>query len=178
MLYMIIGGSKAGKSRYAEKLAVGKNGGRLLYIATMIPVGDGEAGTACVNRHRAQREGLGFETLEQPCRLQEISYLPEDVVLLEDLPNLIGNYLFKEGSDNAYQAALSDVLSVAESCGTLIVVSYSEMAKEPEFDTETCSYIDSINKLTQELCGRADGVVMLEQGRPTILKGDAELLDF
>lgn len=171
MLYLIIGGSKAGKSRYAEQLAVTLKKNRLLYLATMVPVGDGEAGRACIQRHQAQRSGLGFQTIEKPTGLSEISLRPDDVVLLEDVQNLIGNYLFLEHKTNAQAEALRDIHDIAGRCKALIAVSYSNMPTAASYDDETKAYIEQINQTAGLLSEQADAVVLLEQGIPTVVKG-------
>ena len=64
MIVFITGGAKNGKSSFAQSLAVKlAAGGRRYYIATMIPVDDEDRER--IRRHIADREGLGFETVEQ-----------------------------------------------------------------------------------------------------------------
>lgn len=62
---MVTGGSGSGKSVYAEKRICQlqkKNDSQLYYIATMFPYG--EETQRKIDRHRVQRAGKGFETLE------------------------------------------------------------------------------------------------------------------
>ena len=61
MTYLLIGGSKSGKSHLAQQLCRSL-GGPLVYWATMEPV-DGED-RARIENHLRDREGWGFETLE------------------------------------------------------------------------------------------------------------------
>ena len=64
MIVFITGGAKNGKSSYAQELAVRlAAGGKHYYIATMIPVD--EEDRERIRRHIADREGMGFETVEQ-----------------------------------------------------------------------------------------------------------------
>lgn len=171
MLYLVIGGSKAGKSRYAEQLALKLRKDRLLYLATMIPVGDGEAGTACINRHRAQRQGLGFETIEQPVNLREVRRTADDVILLEDVGNLVGNYIFTEKKEDGCYEAVLDIEALTGSCKSLIAVAYSTVREEAVYDSETLHYIEQLNRTTRLLCEKADAVIQLQQGEPTVIKG-------
>ena len=64
MRVLISGGCKNGKSAYAQDLAVSmrRPGAPLYYIATMIPADNEDE--LRVARHRDDREGLGFETIE------------------------------------------------------------------------------------------------------------------
>ena len=63
MLTCVYGENSSGKSRYAESLVAATHGPRF-YIATMIPYG--ESGAKRVEKHRKQREDLGFTTVEDP----------------------------------------------------------------------------------------------------------------
>ena len=65
MNVLISGGSKNGKTGFAQDAALRlSGGGRHFYVATMIPY-DGED-RARIARHIEERAGLGFETLEIP----------------------------------------------------------------------------------------------------------------
>ena len=101
------GGAASGKSEYAEERirelfrASGLPGKRLLYLATMQRDGSSETDSR-IARHRQQRQGRGFETLEKACRLEDLK--PAEMnqaadfsrcfVLLEDLGNLLANEMY------------------------------------------------------------------------------------
>ena len=71
---LILGGSSSGKSMYAQRLARSLAGTRpLYYLATMEPR-DAED-HARVAKHRRERAGWGFETLEIPL---EVGSAPAD----------------------------------------------------------------------------------------------------
>ena len=64
MNVLISGGAKNGKSFYAQQIASDlADCGPLYYIATMIPRDDEDR--ARIARHIKEREGWGFETIEQ-----------------------------------------------------------------------------------------------------------------
>jgi adenosylcobinamide kinase/adenosylcobinamide-phosphate guanylyltransferase len=93
MMIVVIGPNSSGKSALAEPLAVQLHatapaGGRLIYLATLVP-GD-EDGEQRVTRHRRQRAGLGFVTVESP--LAD----PADIAQL-DLPDSVGLGSGKDG---------------------------------------------------------------------------------
>ena len=63
MMIFLSGGAKNGKSTLAQELAVKLSGeGKRYYVATMIPTDDEDL--ARIRRHVADRDGLGFETIE------------------------------------------------------------------------------------------------------------------
>ena len=89
----ISGGCKNGKSFYAQRVA--KAGGApLYYIATMIPH-DAED-HARIRRHRIEREGWGFETLE--CGRDILRCLddanPRGTFLVDSVTALLSNEMF------------------------------------------------------------------------------------
>ena len=88
MLILVFGGSGSGKSRFAEQLASEEQSMERWYIATMHSDGSPET-TERIRRHRQQRQGKGFHTLEWSCGLpnrfpQWVEQHPEPAsVLLE-----------------------------------------------------------------------------------------------
>ena len=64
MLIIITGVSGSGKSEYAEQICCRLAGdNKKYYVATMQPFG--EEGRIRIEKHKRQREGKGFETIEQ-----------------------------------------------------------------------------------------------------------------
>lgn len=93
MIALFTGGSGSGKSEMAESFACRRaEGGKLYYFATMRVWG--EEGRARVEKHRRQREGKGFETIECPDRLPR--GIAGGVILLECLSNRLANAMFGE----------------------------------------------------------------------------------
>lgn len=122
MFHLVTGGSGSGKSEYAEKLILESGAGRRFYLATMEVYG--AEGRRKVERHRRLRAGKGFETIECPRGLAEISLdkgkdfsqdpgrarkgdpvseadkrRTECAVLLECMSNLAANELFGAGEE-------------------------------------------------------------------------------
>ncbi len=102
MLHIVYGGSASGKSSYAEGLAVSmREGGRLLYIATMYPYKwntteiDSET-MQRIKRHRAMRADKGFDTVECYRHVEHIMAKRQDVLLLECMSNLLANEMYLE----------------------------------------------------------------------------------
>ena len=91
MLILAIGGSGSGKSEYAERLTVHLAGDMPRYYLATMQVWDEEC-RARIEKHRRQRAGRGFVTVERPLDLMGIQSAALDkggTILLEDLGNLL-----------------------------------------------------------------------------------------
>lgn len=166
MLTLVIGPNGSGKSLFAESL-VARTTGRRVYVATMMAqTGDNHRR---VEKHRRQREGLGFLTLEEPFALNGLDIQEEDVVLLEDMTNLLGNVLFVKNGTAA--SVLADILALAKRCRHLIVVTIGGLSPKG-YQGETADYIRAIEELNEALTREAHVVVEMDRGKPRSRKGD------
>ena len=106
MVTLIIGGPNSGKSQLAEDLVVNSGIDRRYYLATMRVLD--EAGEERIIKHRKQREGKGFITLEIPYAIDKAVSLMEEpessIVLLECIANLVGNEMYDNPERIWYKA--------------------------------------------------------------------------
>jgi len=167
-IILVSGANGSGKSAFAENL-VQETMGRRYYIATM--VAHSEENHQRIEKHRQQRKGLDFTTLELPCRVGAASVEEGSVVLLEDASNLMANAMFEQGR-NA-RSVCEDILALAERCRLLIVVTISGLVVEA-YSGETSDYISALQAVNDGLYERAAAAVMLEGGVPQWLKGGRE----
>ncbi len=172
MMILIIGANSSGKSLYAEQLASQIHHGDLYYVATMNPYGD--ADQARIAKHRKQRQGMGFITVERLYEIDKIAVTPDSLVLLEDASNLLANILFRDQPGD-WQNALNEILSLSKNCRQLIVVTIGELSEEG-FSGETKQYIQELNHLNHRLKACATMVVRMQNGKPCIEKGDMDEL--
>ena len=127
MRIFISGGCKNGKSYYAQRLAKAQQkSGALYYIATMMPV-DAED-KARIVRHRAERAGMGFSTIEQPADIEDILHKCEadGSFLLDSLTALMMNEMFRaDGSLNEKSAekTLAGLEKVMSGLRDIVIVS-------------------------------------------------------
>ena len=91
MTVLVTGGSKCGKSHFAESL-FNDFPGEKIYIATMQPYG--EEAFAAIERHRKMRSGKGFETIEKYTDIGGVNVPESCGVLLECMGNLCANEMF------------------------------------------------------------------------------------
>ena len=155
MLTLVIGPPDSGKSRFAEDLAVKSGCGKRYYIATM-KVMD-EAGKNRIRKHRAQRLGKGFITIEEPdditAAVNDIDSPEDSVVLVECLANLVGNVMHKRG--DVIPAVIRQIRKLESEVCEVIVVT-SEYEPESSDDEETSIYKKLLNEVNITITKTAD----------------------
>ncbi len=178
MMTLVIGGSGSGKSAYAEETALGllrKKKETLLYLATM-RILDAE-GQKKANRHRKNRSGKGFLTLEQPLdiiRVLENLKSGEGIVLLECISNLAANEMFAKETPGTKEQVTEKIVREVEALRNhvthLVVVSNNVFEDGVVYDADTMEYIEAMGGINQRLASMADRVVEVVVGIPVILK--------
>ena len=168
MIALFTGGSGSGKSEMAElyacRLAAKKK--PLYYFATM-RVWGGE-GRARVEKHRRQREGKGFATVECPSRLP--LGIAGGVILLECLSNRLANAMFGDNEPDSVELILSELSALAEK-NDLVVVTNEIFSDGAKYDAETAQYIENLGLLNQKLARRAQLFVESVYSIPVVHKG-------
>ena len=167
MLSLIIGGAGSGKSALAEALCCRLEGPRL-YIATM-QAADGES-MKRIEKHRRQREGLRFDTLECPYSLDRAEIPQGANALLEDLSNLLANELFSPegGGTDAVRRGLQKACG---RCVNLTVVTNEVFSGGTDYGEGTLQFLQELAALNRELAAKADLVAEAVCGLPNVLKG-------
>lgn len=173
MRILVIGGAGSGKSEYAEQLAckLGQGSG-MIYLATM-SAGDNES-LCRIQKHRAQRAGKGFQTVERPCGLKALSFSQNVCVLLEDLSNLAANELFSQSLDSKYALQRMDegIAHIEKSARHLVVVGNALFSDGISYDCATEEYLHTLAALQNRLAGRFEQVTEVVCGLPIIWKGE------
>lgn len=190
MLYLVTGGSGSGKSGYAEQLAVRLHhsmdeAGKLYYVATMYPYDETETAQR-IARHRAMRQGKGFETREQYTDIGCIDPDRRDVLLIECMSNLLANEMYmddgslreiqdiKDLCESADCAIIGPILDMAGSAFAVVVVTneiFSDGSAE-YCDTETRNYIRLLGYINRRLGMYADETTEVVCGIPVRMKGE------
>ena len=169
-MLLVSGANGSGKSRFAEGLIARTDGPRL-YIATLQPVN--EENRARIQKHRLQRAGLRFSTLELPDHVGDAPVPAGGVVLLEDLSNLLANILF--GRSGRPEEALDQIRQLRAKSRLLVVVTISGLAEEG-YEGETAGYIRALNRLNADLLAEADAAAELRSQTPFWQKGSPDAL--
>ena len=170
MVTMVIGGSASGKSAYAESVACSYPGTRI-YLATMETYGDNAK--ARIAKHRAMREGKGFETAEctKVLEIQQID-VTNATVLLEDLPNLVADELFSEGGgpEEVYERIVSAVRGLATQAANLVIVTGDLASDGCDYGDETRTYLQLLGRLQNTLAADCDELWEVVAGIPQLWK--------
>lgn len=168
MLTLVIGGAGCGKSAFAEA-HVCRLPGEKNYLATMLP--HGAEAEARIRKHRLQRAGRGFVTLERGLALERAVLPPEANILLEDLSNLLANELF-EPSGGGIDAVRRGLRHLVDHSANLTVVTNEVFSGGAQYGEESLRYLRDLADLNRELAARADLAVELVCGLPNVLKGE------
>ena len=167
MLTLVIGGAASGKSEFAENLVLTLPG-RRVYVATMEPY-DREC-LARIEKHRRQRAGKGFLTLERYRDLGGLEVPTGANVLLECMSNLLANELYSpQGGGSA--AVLGGVERLCARCANLTIVTNEVFSGGKDYEGDTLRYLRALGSVNCALAARANRVVEVVCGCANVLKG-------
>ena len=170
MTVMITGGSKCGKSSFAERI-FDIIRGRKIYLATMKPYG--EEAEKAIERHRILRAGKGFETIEKYTDISELTFDNMDSVLLECIGNLLANEMFRNEEIELCADKIADeIKQISTKVNNLVMVTNQVGSDGMDYQEGTELYIKEMGKLNQKIASIADTVVECVYGIPVILKGE------
>ncbi|MBE7008250.1 MAG: bifunctional adenosylcobinamide kinase/adenosylcobinamide-phosphate guanylyltransferase [Ruminococcaceae bacterium] len=173
MTILVAGGAASGKSAYAEEILCKLSGGApRIYLATMQPFGAEAA--ARIAKHRAQRAGRGFQTIECYVNLEAADVPHGSVVLLEDVGNLCANELYDpSGSgEGAADAVVRGVEALQRRCRALVIVSNETASGGMDYAGDTARYLRVLGEVNQRLAALADGVCEVACGIAEYYKGE------
>ena len=174
MTVLILGGSRSGKSDFAQQIVLTMaGGGTHYYLATMIP-GDWED-DARVESHLQRRAGMGFETVECFGDIMGISDR-EGAFLVDSVTSLMQNALFpvEKNYEMDLVAAKRCADALVKFAGTVrhaVFVSdyiYSDAGRYSE-STET--YRKCLAEADRRLARVCDTVIEVSGGQVIIHKG-------
>lgn len=179
MVVFVTGGSGSGKSVYGENLAVRLNRSELIYIATMKPFGN--EGKKRVERHKKQRQGKGFITLEVYEDLHSLKLEKKPTVLLECMSNLLANEMFREdiswesvSEEEIGKKILDGVYHLAKQCDNVIIISNEIFGERELAEESTRRYTRCLGYLNQRLGEFSDAMCEVIYGYPYFYKkGDS-----
>ena len=172
-LTLVLGGVRAGKSRYAQELAQG--GGRVLYVATA-EAGDEEM-AARIQAHREERPA-DWATVEEPIdvvgalesRLSDV-----DTVLLDCLTLWVSNLLLQapdnEETPARIQAQARRLIQLCERSDICWIIVSNEVGLGVIPATRLGrDYADALGRVNQLFAAAADDVIVMFAGLPVNIR--------
>ena len=187
MNYLIIGGSKSGKSEIGEKIALSRepkstiwcesltqrtNVSRVIYIATMKAYDKEDEER--IKRHVENRKGLNFTTIEVQRNLHEIvnNIKSNDTILIDSITSLltnemfVGNKIIKNPSINILNG-LKQIIIKAQN--TVIISDYI-FIDSIEYDEVTNDFKKELAILNKELAKLCENVMECSYGNAKYFK--------
>lgn len=175
MTVFISGGAKCGKSSLAQDLAVAlAKGGKHYYVATMISTG--EEDNERIRRHIADRDGLGFETVE--CFKNIMSVADTDgTYLVDSVTSLIQNSLFPveknyEMDLNGAKRCADELIQFAGTVRHAVFVSDYIYSDADRYSESTEMYRKTLADIDRRLAKVCDAVIEVSAGQFVIHKGE------
>lgn len=178
MTFFLSGGAKCGKSSLAQKLTVDlADGGKHYYVATMIS--SGKEDDERIRRHIADREGMGFETLE--CFKNILDCLetadPAGAFLVDSVTALVQNALFPaeknyELDPEAAERCADALVEFAGKVRHAVFVSdyiYSDAERYTESTERYRKCLADVDRRLAQIC---DTVVEVSAGQYIVHKGE------
>ncbi|MDE6729480.1 MAG: bifunctional adenosylcobinamide kinase/adenosylcobinamide-phosphate guanylyltransferase [Oscillospiraceae bacterium] len=182
MLILITGGAGSGKSAFAENLTAKLHGlqksGDLYYFATMQVREDDPECQKRIWKHRQQRAGKNFITMETP--FLEIPDFSENLRqsgtgLLECMSNLLANLQFDcnfNFNPNLTEQIVQKILQLSACLENLVVITNEIFTDRIPEDSSMQEYLRNLGKINCSLANHAEIVIEIQAGMPVIWKGE------
>ena len=175
MTVFISGGAKCGKSSFAQDLTVALAGnGKRYYVATMIPTG--EEDYARIRGHIADRDGMGFETVECFKDIMDVAK-PHGTFLVDSVTSLVQNSLFPVDKNyemdlNGANRCADALIQFARTVRHAVFVSDYIYSDAGRYSESTEMYRKCLADIDRRLAAVCDTVVEVSAGQLIIHKGD------
>jgi uroporphyrin-III C-methyltransferase len=176
---LVLGGSRSGKSRYAERLAATSSTTTVAYVATAIGEADDGEWQARIERHRLRRPA-NWETLET-LELAKVFDRDEDACLLVDsVTTWLAGVMDESGcwaepaspeAQHQLTATIGELVRAWTSTRCQVVAVSDEVGSGVVPATASGRrYRDALGELNQQLAAAADEVWLVTAGIPTRLR--------
>ena len=178
-LILITGGSRSGKSAFGQQMAEGIDGARI-FLATC-PQTDPEM-TERIRRHQADRQGRGWQSVEEPLQLAEqlAGLAPETTVLIDCLTLWVNNLQYEAekagqeiNEEQVAEQAAELARTAGEHRGTVIMVTNEVGLGIVPDNSMARRYRDLVGRCNQVIGAAADKVFLVSCGIPLCLKSSA-----
>ena len=176
MRIFISGGCKNGKSYYAQHLALAQQPAKkaLYYIAAMKPVDDEDKQR--IAKHRQDREGWGFTTIEQPVDMEKILDIcsHNHSFLFDSLTALLANEMFLPNdlvNEQAARKITGALQQIFDRIQNIVIVSDYIYSDAFLYDPLTENYRKSLAEIDRMAAGNCDVVLEIAYANLIVHKG-------
>ena len=173
---LVTGGTRSGKSSFAEKLAL-ESGGPVVYVATAAPLDDEIRQRIAAHRRRRPPE---WQTVEEPLDLAGVLRRSQagTTVLIDCLTLFVTNWLLGQdpaalkGLEEVFRPILADLSQAIQACpaGVIIVTNEVGSGIVPE-NPLARSFRDLAGVANQMVAAACDQVYWVVGGIPVRIKG-------
>lgn len=179
MKILILGGSKSGKSDFAQEVALKlADGGAHYYVATLHNSGS-EADKATVASHLRRREGMGFETVERGRNILGCLERTDSTgtYLLDSVTTLLTNEIFPaeknyETDEAAARRCCEELVKLTERVKHIVIVSDDLSRDAVIYDDATEAFRRHLGNIHCRLARECDVVMEMSFGNLTVHKGE------
>ena len=177
MIHLIYGGSRSGKSAFAEKLVMELDSEKKYYLATMKVFGD--EGFKRVQRHKELRAGKGFDTFEKETldgfpSIKELVKEKNSTILIECISNLVANEMFRNDGivhpEKVVGKIRSDFVEIKNCTEYFVIVSNNVFEDGIEYDDTTKKYMKALGDINIYFASIADRITEVVCGIPVEIK--------
>ncbi len=176
-IVLVVGGSRSGKSDYAQDLAEARGGERYFLATCPPPLGDDPEMTGRVLAHQLRRRHREWRTLEVPLHLAaQLATLPSPATLLIDCLTLwISNLLYADLAGTLDEEQVGrlarELLAAGRAWGGELIMVTNEVGcgLVPEHPLAR-RYRDLVGRCNQVMAHGADRVVQVVCGIPVVIK--------
>lgn len=174
MRILLLGGSKSGKSGYAQELVSRlARGGVKYYWATMEPADNEDE--ARIAKHLEDRAGMGFSTIERGRNVQGYQGSLEGAsVLFDSVTALLANEMFGSEFDAAAPERVAEELSeLSKRCENFVCVCDRLFEGGEEYGDWTENYVRGLASICRRSASEFDAMLEVVCGIPRFIKGEA-----
>lgn len=174
MRILLLGGSKSGKSMMGQHMARRLSAGAPMYYWATLEPRDGED-RAIVRRHLEERDGWGFETIEQGRQLpQALKWVsPAGTVLFDSITACLACQMFSgpEPDGEAPRRTAEELLVISRHPAHFVCVCDELWRDSVTYETWTETYRRGLAEICRTLAAEFDVVCELTAGLPRLWKG-------
>jgi adenosylcobinamide kinase/adenosylcobinamide-phosphate guanylyltransferase len=168
MIILITGGIKSGKSRRALDIALGEwkvsPESPVSFIATAEALDDEMK--LRIKRHKEERTGRGFDTIEEPLELDRAIGSAGPRALVDCLPLWVNNVMYYKREDD-FPRLLEAAIRAMRDC--IVVTNETGLGNVP-FDETTRRYNMLLAEANRKVASAADRVELMISGIPLRVK--------